>query len=194
MEGCQQCPVITASGLTTLPSDGPHCLTGGETEAQRGGELTQGHKTGTRGSGFQPGSDPGLNLVPHQTRAWGILAGAPLPGSQRSDTLPCGPGQCLGILRAFPHQCGLSKTCRALSLQSSEGVPGLGRPQGCRLWVCCCQNRSPLPGGLSSSHAQRLPSRPWGEPSVISREDPRGHGRASQPNLSPLPTASKKLS
>lgn len=134
MEGVSSVQSSLPLGLMTLPSDGPRCLTGGETEAQRGEGTHPRSQKWYTGSGFQPGPDPGLNLVPHQRQVWGILAGPCCEGPKDLTPSPVtpaegrpmeAPSQCLGILRAFPHQGRLSKMCRALSLQSSK-VGGQG--------------------------------------------------------------------
>lgn len=120
------------------------------------------------GSGFQPVSDPGLNLVLHQRQAWGPAHYQVLPErvpglSPVAPAKECQPMEALarvsGILRVFAQQYRLSKMCQALC--KAAGGAGAWPALGSHTWgdhplfhqilfghcgsrICCCQDKTPL--------------------------------------------------
>lgn len=175
------------------------------------------------GSGFQPGSDTELELVPHRRQACAQRLGRSRPrGSRGPDAPPLWPQPRAGPWRhpaRVSGQLGLSRRPRPPAGQrgrrGGRGPPWGEGPRSHQSPTACLQlgHTAAESTAVRTSHlCQRGLLRPETAPRalrvrvpqaspipslgvrVTSREDPRGHRQVSCPHLSALPTASKKPS
>lgn len=178
------------------------------------GQLAQGHRGATRGQD--------ANLIHlTQNLSWFRIRGTPeaqhragltCKGARNHMSFLCdprgrpmeAPANIPSVLRTFPYKLSLSR-CPRPSARSQ------GRPQG---WAdsrvthllpnsqssppirppcpASAAIRNRLTVSVGSCVPRNCPRGPGQKPSVPVREDTQGYYRASQLNLGPLPTASKK--